>query len=405
MSLDLLLERALFLVGFAIVGLVLARLLRVEHSLGCLAAGVLAGLLLPVLHFDTGIRASNFEHIVFLLILPLLIFSAAWNLRLRVLRRWLAPILLLAVAGVVVSAAITGALVYAGIGHPEAFPWQAALLTGAILAATDPASVTAKLEQLNAPEELGTIVEGESLLNDAAAVVLFAVVLVLAQGDAAQAETEAARQFAVVFFGGALLGVLLGLVAAILVLAAGSVSASPLILTFAALASFFVAQEVLGVSGIIAVTLAALTSNRLLQEQREGLVSEVASNLEWLRLLLESLLFTLMGLVITWDMFREMWLAMLIAIGAATAARFAAVYGCNGASALLGQPLDRRWSLLMSWGGLRGAVAIALVLALPTSLPYWWLIQSMVFAVVLFSLLAQGTSSGLLLRKLGLDER
>jgi CPA1 family monovalent cation:H+ antiporter len=70
-------------------------------------------------------------------------------------------------------------------------------------------------------------------------------------------------------------------------------------------------------------------------------------------------------------------------------------------SGLLGRPISFAWQLLLVWGGLRGAIAIALVLSLPTSLPYWWTIQSMVFGVVLFSLLVQGSTNSMLVRKFG----
>jgi CPA1 family monovalent cation:H+ antiporter len=106
-----------------------------------------------------------------------------------------------------------------------------------------------------------------------------------------------------------------------------------------------------------------------------------------------------MGLVITMDMFVERWLAMLIAIIASLLARALAVGSC----ALITKPLTNNismgWQILLTWGGLRGAIAIALVLSLPVELPYWWTIQSMVFGVVLFSLLVQGTTNSYLIRK------
>ncbi len=404
MTLELIMERLLFLSSFAIVGLIIARLLRLDISLGCMAAGIVAGILLPTIGFDTGIRANNLQELVFLVILPVLIFEAAWHLKPALLKRWILPVLLLSVPGVLISAGVTALLLFYAIGSPEGFPLFAALLTGAILSATDPAAVTARLRQLKAPEGLTTIVEGESLFNDASAVVIFGAILLLAVGDVDMAQSSFAWDFIVVFAGGVLVGSLFGLITAIVVLALGSIPGASLVLLFSALASFFAAEELLGVSGIMAVTFAALISRQLLHEQRDLLMRGAADSLEWLSLLLQAILFTLMGLVITWDMFSQMWLAMVLAILASMLARFINVYTCNGVSGLLGKPLDRRWSLLMSWGGLRGAVAIALVLALPESLPYWWTIQAMVFGVVIFSMLVQGTSTGWLMRKLQLQD-
>ena len=89
---------------------------------------------------------------------------------------------------------------------------------------------------------------------------------------------------------------------------------------------------------------------------------------------------------------------MVIAIVAAVIARFIGVYACSGGLHLIGRGPERGWSLLLGWGGLRGAVAVALALSLPVSLPYWWTVQSMVFGVVLSTLLVQGASFGPLLR-------
>ena len=105
-----------------------------------------------------------------------------------------------------------------------------------------------------------------------------------------------------------------------------------------------------------------------------------------------------MGLVITWNMFQERWLAMLIAIGAALTARAIAVGICGLFTRPMLRPISGIWQILLIWGGLRGAIAIALVLSLPLTLPYWWTIQSMVFGVVIFSLLVQGTTFKPLIR-------
>lgn len=398
LTVELLLARILFVCGFAIIGLLAARLLRLDSGLACLGAGVAAGFSLPYLMFDTGVRAHNLQDLVFYIILPLLIFEAAWYLKPRLLRQWFLPALILAVPGAILVTLVSGALMYVGIGHASGFPWIAAFLTGAIISATDPTAVVAKLKQLDAPEGLATLMESESLFNDATAVVLFSVVLTMANGSSAASGSELAWEFLLAFVGGGLLGALCGIVTAGLVRMLGNAASSSFILVFSALASFYLAEHLLQVSGIMAVTFCAVLARQLLRHRKQEMEG-TRTTMEWLGHALNAVLFTLMGLVITFDMFSERWLAMLIAIGAGLAARMAGVACSAGVSQVLGRKISLGWQLVLWWGGVRGAVAIALVLALPEDLPYWWTIQSMVFGVVLFSLLVQGTSVGLLLKR------
>ncbi len=152
----------LALSGLTIIGLLVNRSLKLELTLACALVGFVTGLSLEYMSFDTGIRGYNLQEIVFFVILPVLIFEAAWNLKLHLLSRWIIHILVLAIAGVLISCVITAGLIYIGIGHSQGFPWIAALLTGAILAATDPVAVISQLHTNNAPEDLTTLFEGES---------------------------------------------------------------------------------------------------------------------------------------------------------------------------------------------------------------------------------------------------
>ena len=392
-----LIGQILFLSGVAIVGMLIHRLLRLDLTLACLGAGILAGWAVPLLGIDTGIRAHSLQDLVFFVILPVLIFEATWHLDPTLLKRWLSPILLLATLGVLISCFVTAGLVYFGVGHSSGFPWIAALLTGAILAATDPIAVVSQLKTLNAPADLATLFEGESLFNDGAAVVLFVIVFSFATGDMPESSSHLVF-FGTVFFGGLVLGALLGLVAAIVVLLLGKIPVTSVVLVFTAFGGFYLAEEILHISGIMTIVASALVSRIALREQETTFLSGIADTWNWLGLLFNSLLFVLMGLVITWNMFREQWLAMLIAIGAALTARAIAVGFCGLLTQPMLRPISGVWQILLFWGGLRGAIAIALVLSLPVTLPYWWTLQSMVFGVVIFSLLVQGTTFKPLMR-------
>lgn len=394
------LGQVLVLLSLISVALLLHRITKVDLTLACLAVGLAAGLSVEFVHFDIGIRADNLRDTVFFLLLPVLIFQAAWHLKPALLRRWLMPILILSIAGVLISCIVTAILVYWGIGHPEGFPWIAALLVGAILAATDPVAVMAQLRSLNAPEDLATLFEGESLFNDAAAVVIFSIVIGLATG-VGTGEGSYIGFFGMVFVGGVLAGVLMGLITSIVVLFLGDPPASRLLLVGSALGTFYLAEHLLHVSGIMAVIAAAIVTRISLREVEESVAAGVDTTWEWLGLLCNSLLFVIMGLTIVPSMFTEHWLSMFVAIAAVFIARVAAVGFSCWISGLLGRRISFGWQLLLVWGGLRGAIAIALVLSLPPSLPYWWTIQSMVFGVVLFTLLVQGTTNKKLLKRFG----
>lgn len=389
----------LFLSGVGLFGMILARLTRLDLTLACLGAGVLAGALIPFLNYDSGLRASNFHDLVFYIILPILIFEAAWYLEPKRLRKWLVPSLLFATIGLMICSSLIALGAYFGINSPTGFPWVAALLTGAILSATDPVAVVAALHRLKAPADLSTLIEGESLFNDATAVVLFAGLLSFAAGEPTAGPGEYIGEFAVVFIGGGLAGALAGLLAAILALLLGDRSKATVVLVMLAFGSFYVAEHILHVSGIMAVVAAAICSKRLLAEHEDQLLSGIGLTWSWLGQLFTALIFVLMGLAIELSMFSSQWLAMLIAIVVAVSARFITVFLVSPVCGILGHAIPVSWQLVLSWGGLRGAIAIALVLTLPTSLPYWWTIQSMVFGVVLFSLLVQGTSCAPLIKR------
>ncbi|PLW82079.1 sodium:proton antiporter [Kineobactrum sediminis] len=394
--------QALALLSLALVGLILAKLTRIDKTLCCLGAGFMGGLLVAPLGLDTGIRAGNAQDLVFYLLLPPLLFQAAWHISPAMLRRWVVPILIFATLGVAISVAISAVLIYVGVNH-SGFPWIAALLTGAILAATDPISVVNLLRTEKAPEDIATLVEGESLLNDAAAAVLFTAILSLAVSNSNEMPSlPVVGALAIHIIGGIITGIAFGLLAAILVLFLKSSVIANLILVVSAFGSFYVAQELLGLSGIITVVVTALVARSGLRSFEQRLLQDTEVTWDWLGDTFIALVFTLMGLVVVPAMFIDQWLAIVIAIASALVGRAATVYSCAPLSSLLMRHhnIPSNWKPLLVWGGLRGAIAIALVLTLPVQLPYWYTVQSMVFGVVLFNLLVQGTTCRPLVRRL-----
>lgn len=391
-------EQSLALVAITIAAALLRRFTRLHIATASILCGFGAGQTAALVGFDTGMGAGSLQDLVFFIILPVLVFEAAWHIDVKLLRRWLLPVLLLATLGLLVSTGATAALVSLGVGDPTGFPWIAALLTGAIVAATDPGPVVARLRSAGAPEDLAALLEGENLLNDATAVVLFSMVLTVALNPG-MANLAGAGLFAGICLGGIALGLICGLVATAVLLMLGNAAHTTIVLLFTAFGSFFLAEHYLHVSGILTVMTAALIVRGFLKEVEDGLASGVGHTWEWSGELLKSTLFVIMGLAITADMFRDHWLAMLIAIGAALIARGAAVTLCSAVSRLLRRPIPLRWQGIMIWGGLRGVIALALTLALPAELEYGDTIQAMVFAVVLFALVLQyGTATRVIRR-------
>ncbi len=390
MGIPLIMQYILIISVIAFAGLLLRRLFKLELTLSCMLAGILGAFAIAYLDLDTGIRATNVKDLIFFVVLPLLIFVASWRIEFEQFRRWFWICLLLATLGLLISAGVTAAGVYFAIDHPVGFPWLAAMLVGVMLAATDPVSVSEQLKQAKAPESLQTLFEGESLLNDAAAIVIFGVVMTYALNQ--QPQTNAAIEFSLVFAGGLIVGTVLGALAAGFVRLLSDRSASVVVLVITAFASFYIAEHLFHVSGILAVMMAAMSSRFLLINYEQSLLTSVVPTWEWIGLFLNAIIFSLMGLLITWEMFTNQWLAIIFAIIASLIARIISVYAISMLTLKTSCRIPWAWSNLLVWGGLKGAIAIVLVLSLPIELEYWWTIQSMVFGVVIFSLLVQGTT-------------
>ena len=378
--------------------------LRLPASSILVLAGFLISELLVSQSIDTGIRAGSFQSLIVFVFLPILIFDSAYRIDCSLLLKNLGLILTLAIIAMILSALLAAGGIYLGINHPTGFPWTTALVTGALLVATDPVAVVAQLQALKAPHRLEMLLEGESLFNDATAIVLFSLFLMLAlTSDSKLDPGFAALEFARLFFGGAITGVVLGLTGGLLLRPLKAGNASVMLVILAAYGSFYIGERLLHVSGIMSTLLAGLVmgyfnqrqtggNNQLQQQQTLGLLGELANNF----------VFLLMGVTITAAMFTERWLAMLIAIGATLAARVFSIYtGVWLGERLPGsEKVPGAYKPVMIWGGLRGVVTIALALSLPTSLEGWWTVQAIAFGVVIFSLWVQAPTNRWLTKKM-----
>lgn len=382
---------------------VIAPYARLPLAVILIFCGFIFSLFIEPLGIDTGIRAHNIQDLIFFIFLPALIFEAAYNMDHRLLIQQLRPILVLAIFGLLISTLLTAISVYYAIGY--GFPFVAALLTGALLSATDPVAVTAQLKELAAPKDLGTLVEGESLFNDATAIVLFSILLSLATDATASVSAyDAIIKFGLTFVGGIVVGSVCGLIAIGVCLLLNNFLSITFISLLTAYGSFYLAEHLLHVSGVMAVLMAAILIGQHQQKKNNKQIQQGIEHVwEFIAYFFNTLIFIIMGIVITVDMFTQRWLAMLIAIAAVLVARLASVYISASVSRhILRKPIPKAYKPVLVWGGLRGAIAIALVLSLPVELEFWWTIQSMTFGVVLFTLLVQAPTNKWLLKKLNI---
>lgn len=324
---------------------------------------------------DSGLRWQDFHDLVVDVLLPVLVFLTALTLNRHSLRSHLATVLLLALVAILVTTAGVALAVYYGIGHASGFPIAAALLTGVLLAATDPAAVTSQGGQSRVAE----LLEGESLFNDGTAVALFsaALTLALASQGAVQGAfvADTLALFAREFFGGAAIGCACGVVLRWTLARTNNNTLRHWLLLLAALA-FYHGAVLAHTSGIMCVLVAGIIANPLLR--RDAFVDTLEQTAG-------GFLFLLAGFTVTWAMFAERWLAMLIGIGSVLTARAVAVFMCLGITRLWTRPpLSIAEQSCIALLGLRGAVTLALALSLPTDLPYWWTVQSIAYGVVLF---------------------
>ncbi|MFB3083071.1 MAG: cation:proton antiporter [Gammaproteobacteria bacterium] len=378
--------------------------IRVPFSAVLVVIGFVGSEVLVAAGFDTGVRWENFHALIFYVFLPVLIFEAAFRLDFRSLLKDLIPIVLLAVPFMVLAAAITAVIVYYGIAHPSGFPWIAALITGALLSATDPVSVLALLKTTKAPERLNILLEGESLFNDATAIVLFSILiaLVLSPGEATSWQ-GAVGEFLLVCFGGLACGALFGALAYALMAAFRQPVIKGVITVLLVYFAYLIAEVLLQVSGVMAVLAAGLTLGEMTRRRGESREWRFVEDLwEFAGYIANALIFLLAGVTITVVMFTSHWLAMLIGIVAVLIARVVVVFGLLGPmSRLPGMkaiPLSHQ--VVLTWGGVRGAVTLALALSLPLALDPWFTIQSIAYGVVLFTLFVQSTTIRLVIRKL-----
>ncbi len=356
---------------------------------------------------DFPIRSNVFLYVF----LPTLLFQATLGMNLRRMIDDAVPIFVLAIIAVVVATFTVGYALF----WTSTLPLVACLLLGAIISTTDPSAVVSIFRNLSAPRRLGRIIEGESLLNDAAAIALFGLFLAFVRfGETDPLLSDAFAQFPVLLFGGALVGWATARAAIWMMSWISQHEAAQISISVALpYLSFIAAEQLVGASGVIAVVTAGLTLNLTgpgrLPPQAWTNLREVWNLLaHWAG----ALIFVLAALLIPRlleNVRPSDWLLLLVVILAALLARAVIVFGLMPLLTLarLSPHVARPYRVAILWGGLRGAVTLALALAVtesalvPTEVKR--LVGILATGFVLFTLIVQGTTLRWVIGRLGLD--
>jgi CPA1 family monovalent cation:H+ antiporter len=371
---------------------IVSRRLKVSYSVGLVVAGIVIAVL------PSGVELPLTRDLIFNIFLPPLVFEAAMQLRWKPFRRDLPVTAVLAFPGVMLAAAVVAAGMHYAIG----WQWMGAALFGVLIAATDPVSVIATFKEIGVNRRLSGMVESESLLNDGAAAVGFALLMGIASGGSLSSLSISALLLWSVS-GGVLAGVI---VAGASLLIAGRTTDHLVEITLTTVAAYgsFLLAEHFQASGVLASLTAGLMVVNIGSKRAicEGGRAHVLAFWEYAAFLANSFVFILIGeheahagnKLLSWAAFAAIVFVLL--------GRAIAVYPLCFAFARSRLAVPRNHQHVLFWGGLRGALALALVLALPESIPERSEIVVAAFAVVAFSIFIQGITMPLLVRRLGL---
>jgi CPA1 family monovalent cation:H+ antiporter len=340
--------------------------------------------------------------LVLLVLLPGLVFEAALKIEDAERRSTLGGVALLAIPGVLVSAAIVALVLNLATGlKPEL-----GFVVGAMVAATDPAAVIATFRQLGSPRRLATLIESESLFNDGTALVVFAISLRAVTGGVSGGDVLLTLVGTIVV--SAAVGLIAGYVVA-RTIATVDDHLIELTLSLAAAYGTYLIADQLHQSGIIATVVAGVVIGN--HGRRIGMSARTQEALdivwEFFAFLLTALVFLLVGLAINLARLIETLPSIAWGVVAILAGRALVIYLVFGPASRLavrlrgGQRMPLGWLHVMFWAGLRGAVAVAMALSLPVDFPERALLQEITFGIVLFTLLVQGSTAERVIERVG----
>jgi CPA1 family monovalent cation:H+ antiporter len=396
----------------AVASYINTRFLRWPSTVGLLTislAGSLIVILLGALDLISlsdatrVVETINFEEVVLNGMLAFLLFAGALHVELDRLRRQKVPITIMATAGVAGATFITGTLFWLAadlIGFNLPYPW--ALLFGALIAPTDPIAVLGILKGANAPKSLETKIAGESLFNDGIAVVVFLTILETVSGHTEPSIGSVSLFLLEEAVGGAALGLALGFIAYYLMKSLDDY-ATELLLTLALVTGGYALAVAIHVSGPITVVVAGIVIGNHARKLAMSTLTRNHLDTFWelIDSVLNAALFILIGLEVL--IISVTSAAVRLGMLAIPIVLFARLVSVSAPVSLIRLTSDRVFSKgvirIMSWGGLRGGISIALALSLPVS-QFRDVLITATYIVVVFSIVVQGLTFGRLVRSM-----
>ena len=344
-----------FLLITTMVVAVASKYIRIPYTVALTITGLLIALA------NIGLSITLTPDLILFIFLPTLLFESSYNLRFADVRDNLRPITLLAIPGVI----LTAVCVAAGLHYATGLGWETAFLFGAIMSATDPVSVLAIFRKIGAPRRLSVILEGESLFNDGTSIVVFRIVLGIIAASALTNPLTTVVQFIVVVAGAVLLGAAIGYLVSAVISRINDYLVETTATLVLAYGTYLLAEQI-GVSGVIAVVVAALVVGNYGRSGMSPTTREaVSSTWEFFGFLANSLIFLLIGLELNIGQLWQYIVPTLVAIGIVLAVRVVVVLLSSVVLRYIHRPIPLSWRAVLVWGGLRGSIALALPSASP----------------------------------------
>jgi CPA1 family monovalent cation:H+ antiporter len=399
----------------ALFGYINVRVLKLPITIGLMVITIVFTIIIiAISQFDDTlllqerelIGSINFKEVLFDIMLSFLLFAGALHTNFEQLKiqRW--PVLVFATAGVLVCSFLVGTIIFFVIQLIDLnVDFIYCLLFGALISPTDPIAVLGILKQAGAPKKLETKIVGESLFNDGVGVVIFLTILEIAKGGAEVTFGHVAEMFAVEVLGGIALGLLLGWITFRLMKSIDDYDVEVIITIAAVMGGTLLAQNFHLSAPLAMVSCGLMVGNDTMRNQAMSKITETYVDKFWelIDVLLNTILFVLIGMeMLILNFEKNFILAGLLAVPIVLICRYLSLWHPIKFFAKKLEFIPNT-NLIMTWGGLRGGISIALALSLTTDM-HRELFLVITYIIVVFSIIGQGLSVGPLIKRLAKNE-